>query len=148
MKDYSITTDVSRMDSKRIHQYLANESYWAAGIPLAVVERAMRNSICFAVLGPDDGLAGFARVVTDRATFAYLADVFILTPHRGQGLSKRLIDAILDHPDLQDLRRWLLATRDAHGLYSERAGFQPLSAPERWMERHNPNVYTDRPWMS
>lgn len=136
--DYEITTDVSRMDVDAIHAYLTR-AYWSVGVPKAVVERAMANSLCFGMLC-DGAQVGFARLVTDRATFAYLADVYILEAHRGRGLSKRLMDAIMAHPDLQGLRRMLLATRDAHGLYTQ-YGFVPLAAPDRFMERHDPTVY-------
>lgn len=143
-EDYTITDDITRIDIARVHRYLSEESYWAKGIPFEVVDRAVRNSLSFAVLDAQGGLAGFARVITDRATFAYLADVFILDAHRGKGLSKRLMAAIGDHPQLQDLRRWMLATQDAHGLYSQYAGFRPIRFPERWMERHDPDVYARR----
>ncbi len=114
--EYTITTDRSLMDVERIHRYLSQESYWAVGVPLQVVQRSMANSLCFAILAPDSGLVGFARVITDHATFAYLADVFILEGHRSQGLSKWLMETIVEHPDLQGLRRWILTTRDAHAL--------------------------------
>jgi GNAT superfamily N-acetyltransferase len=135
---YEITTDISRFDVGAIHDVLAG-SYWSPGIPRAVVERAVANSLCFGVLC-DDAQVGFARVVTDRATFAYLADVYILEAHRGKGLSKRLMERIKQHPDLQGLRRILLATRDAHGLYAQ-FGFRPLAAPHNMMEIHAPDVY-------
>ncbi len=141
MNGYTITTDASRMDAPRIHRYLSEESYWAKGVPLEVVERSIENSLCFAVLDVTGNIAGFARVITDKATFAYLADVFILEEHRGQGLSKRLVETIVSHPELQNLRRWMLATRDAHVLYSRYASFQPIASPDLWMERHDPDVY-------
>lgn len=144
VEGFSITDDVTRIDIARVHHYLSEESYWAKGIPFDVVDRAVRNSLSFAVLDAAGELAGFARVITDRATFAYLADVFILEQHRGKGLSKQLMAAILEHPQLQDLRRWMLATQDAHGLYSQYAGFRPIRFPERWMERHDPEVYSRR----
>lgn len=126
-----ITNDRARMDVTRIHDYLSNESYWARGIPRERVERSIENSLCF---GAFDGhtQVGFARVITDYATFAYIADVFVLESHRGHGVSKQLMQAISDHPELQTLRRWHLVTRDAHGLYA-RFGFAPLDAPERHM---------------
>jgi GNAT superfamily N-acetyltransferase len=133
-----ISADRNRFNLDLIHSFLAS-SYWAPGVPREVVARSLDNSLCFGVY--DRGKqVGFARVITDRATFAYLADVFILGSHRGRGLSKRLMEAIMSHPELQDLRRWSLVTRDAHGLY-ERFGFRSLAAPERWMERHDANVY-------
>lgn len=138
MPDYEITTDPARFDVDAIHAFLSS-SYWSPGVPRAVVERAIENSLCFGVL-LGDAQVGFGRVITDRATFAYLADVFVLEEHRGKGLSKRLMDAVVGHPELQGLRRMLLATRDAHTLYAK-YGFKPLAAPERMMEVHRPNVY-------
>jgi N-acetylglutamate synthase-like GNAT family acetyltransferase len=138
MSQYEITCDNTRLDIGAIHRFLA-QSYWSPGIPLATVERAIENSLCFGVL-VDGRQIGFARVITDKATFAYLADVYILPEHRGEGLSLRLMERIVQHPDLQGLRRLLLATKDAHTLY-EKFGFKPLAAPERLMEIHNPDVY-------
>ena len=138
---YEFTSDASKIDVSLVHRWLSEESYWAKGIPLAVVTRSIANSICFSILHPADGQVGFARVITDRASFAYLADVFVLTPHRGKGLSKRLMTFIEAHPDLQGLRRWLLATRDAHALYAQ-FGFAP-PIPGRLMERVNPKVYEE-----
>lgn len=137
---YEITTDCTRVDVTAVHRYLSEESYWAKNIPLEVVERSIRNSMTFAVLHGDE-LAGFARVTSDCATFAYLGDVFVLPAHRGKGLSRWLMECIGEHPHLQGLRRWILATADAHGLYAQ-SGFTPLKAAERWMERHNPGVYS------
>ena len=128
-----ITNDVDRMSVDVIHRYLSEESYWATGIPREVVERAMRHSLCFAALD-GDATIGFARVVTDRATFAYLADVFVLPPYRGRGVSKRIMAAIAAHPALQGLRRFHLSTKDAHGLYAQ-FGFTELATPERHMEK-------------
>jgi GNAT superfamily N-acetyltransferase len=139
MSTYEFSCDKQRLDIEVIHRFLA-QSYWSPGIPRAVVERAIAHSLCFAVFH-DNQQIGFARVITDTATFAYLADVFILPEHRGKGLSKRLVEQVIQHPDLQGLRRMLLATLDAHGLY-ERFGFRPLAVPERMMEIHNPNVYS------
>jgi GNAT superfamily N-acetyltransferase len=138
---YEFTSDASKVDVSLVHRWLSEESYWAKGIPLAIVTRSIANSICFSILHPADGQVGFARVITDRASFAYLADVFVLTPHRGKGLSKRLMTFIQAHPDLQGLRRWLLATRDAHALYAQ-FGFVP-PVPGRLMERVNPKVYEE-----
>lgn len=126
-----ITNDRARMDVTRIHDYLSNESYWARGIPRERVERSIENSLCFGAFD-DEVQVGFARVITDYATFAYIADVFVLESHRGHGISKQLMQAISDHPELQTLRRWHLVTRDAHGLYAQ-FGFAPLDAPERHM---------------
>jgi GNAT superfamily N-acetyltransferase len=136
--DYEISTDKGRLDRAAIHAFLA-ASYWSPGIPEAVVARAIEHSLCFGVFH-DGAQVGFARVVTDRATFGYLADVYLLEAHRGRGLARRLVGEILAHPDLQGLRRLLLATRDAHGLYAK-FGFRPLAAPDRMMEIHRPDVY-------
>ncbi len=138
MSDYEITTDPARFDVQAIHAFLSS-SYWSPGVPRAVVERAIENSLCFGVL-LGNAQVGFGRVITDRATLAYLADVYVLEEHRGKGLSKRLLDAVVSHPELHGLRRMLLATRDAHTLYAK-YGFTPLAAPERMMEVHRPNVY-------
>lgn len=147
--EYLISTEPAWLDLDVIHPFLSEHSYWARGIPRDVVARSIEHSLCFGVYAvqnttsnSDRRQIGFARITTDRATFAYLADVFILPEHRGQGLSKRLVEAILAHPDLQGLRRWMLATADAHELY-RRFGFTGLSHPERFMQRHNPNVYGD-----
>jgi len=138
MPAYEITSDVGRFDTDAIHAFLSR-SYWSPGVPRAVVERAIENSLCFGVL-LGTAQVGFGRVITDRATFAYLADVYVLEEHRGKGLSKRLMDAVVAHPDLQGLRRMLLATKDAHTLYAK-YGFEPLAAPQWMMEVHRPNVY-------
>lgn len=135
---YVITTDSARFDIDAIHAYLTR-SYWAEGIPRAIVERSLRGSLGFALL---HGAAqvGFARVISDRATFAYLADVYVLEEHRGRGLSKWLVEVVLAHPELQGLRRFLLGTRDAHGLYA-RYGFAPPARPEMFMEIARPGLY-------
>jgi GNAT superfamily N-acetyltransferase len=138
---YTISTDPYKLDIAVIHQYLSKDSYWAQNIPMEVVKRSIENSFCFG-LYYEDVQVGFARMITDKATFGYLADVFILPEHRGKGLSKWLIATIHAHPDLQGLRRWMLGTKDAHGLY-EQFGWAPL--PEeivpRFMQLHNPDVY-------
>jgi GNAT superfamily N-acetyltransferase len=139
MYPYEISCDKARFDIEAIHRFLT-QSYWSPGVPRTVVERSIGNSLCFAVLLEGQQIA-FARVITDKATFAYLADVYVLPEHRGKGLSLRLMEQIIQHPDLQGLRRMMLATRDAHTLY-EKFGFKPLAAPERIMEVHNPDVYT------
>jgi GNAT superfamily N-acetyltransferase len=139
--EFEISTDPARVDVAAVHSFLA-ASYWAEGIPLETVERSIRNSLCFAIYR-DHEQVGFARVITDRATFAYLADVFVLAPFRGRGLSRWLMQCILAHPELQRLRRWSLVTRDAHRLYKA-FGFQALRTPERWMELHDPHVYARR----
>jgi GNAT superfamily N-acetyltransferase len=138
--DYSISTDRARLDLDLdlIHHYLSNESYWATGRSREVVARAIEHSLPFGIYR-DQELVGFARIVTDYATFAWVADVFVLPEHRGRGLSKWLMEVIIAHPDLQGFRRWVLSTKDAHGLY-ERFGFISLHRPERWMERPDPNM--------
>ena len=135
---YDISTDPGRLQLEAIHAYLTR-SYWSPGVPRSVVARAIANSLCFGIyLGGEQ--VGFARLVTDKATFAYLADVYVLEAHRGQGLSKRLVAQIQAHPELQGLRRILLATRDAHGLYAQ-FGFNPLAKPETMMEIRNLDAY-------
>jgi GNAT superfamily N-acetyltransferase len=139
---YTVSTDPERIDLSVVHGYLAR-SYWATGIPVALVRKAIENSLCFGIY--DEGNAeqvGFARVISDYATYAYLADVFILEEHRGRGLSKWLMECILAHPELQLPRTFFLATKDAHGLYSQ-FGFIPVEAPERYMVRRNPEVFRD-----
>ena len=135
---YLISTDKSKIDIATVHRFLS-QSYWAEGIPIEIVKRGVDNSLCFAIY-QGERLIGFARVITDFATFGYLADVFILPEERGKGLSKWLMRVILDHPRLQGLRRFTLATRDAHGLYAQ-FGFTPFDKPERWMQRHAPDIY-------
>jgi len=139
---YSISTEPSHLDVSLIHGYLSNSSYWATGRTLEVVQRSIENSLCFGLYntGPDarEQQIGFARVVTDYATFAWLADVFVFAEYRGMGLSKWLMEVIIAHPQLQGFRRWLLATKDAHELY-RRFGFAELNEPARWMERFDPN---------
>ena len=141
---YRISTDRTLLDLDAIHNFLT-QSYWAAGIPRDVVARAIEHSLCFGVYRePEAGggrqQAGFARVITDYATYGYVADVYILEEHRGRGLGKWLMRCIMEHPELQGLRRWSLVTRDAHGLYRE-FGFRELAKPERHMELHRPDVY-------
>jgi GNAT superfamily N-acetyltransferase len=138
--EYSITTDQSKFDLEVIHHYLAYDSYWAQNIPMETVKKMIANSLCFGVCYQDKQI-GFARMITDKAVFAYLADVFILPEYRGQGLSKWLMQTILSHPDLQGLRRILLVTSDAHGLY-EKFGFELIKNPDKFMHIHNPDVYT------
>ena len=121
-----------------IHEFLSTSAYWALGRPRDVVERSIANSLAFGIYH-GDRQAGFARVISDYATFAYLADVFVLPEFRGQGLSKWLMEIISQHPDLQGLRRWVLATKDAHELY-RKFGFNEMMIPERWMERFTPNA--------
>lgn len=135
---FTVTCDPAKLDRALIAEFLAS-SYWAKGIPPATVERSIAHSLCFALLDRERQI-GFARVISDHATIAYIGDVFVLPDYRGRGLSKWLMACILSHPELQGLRRWILATRDAHGLY-EKFGFTALKRPEIFMELHDPNVY-------
>jgi GNAT superfamily N-acetyltransferase len=128
-----ISTDRDRIDTDLVHDYLSRESDWAAGIPRGILERSIHNSLVFGAYTSDGRQVGFARAITDYATFAHIADVFVLPGWRRQGLGKRLVEAILTHPKLQGLRRWSLATRDRHGLYA-RYGFTALAEPEIFME--------------
>jgi GNAT superfamily N-acetyltransferase len=136
--EYVISDDAQRLDVDAIHAYLAR-SYWAEAIPREVVERLVSHSLCFGLYHKGRQV-GFARAVTDRATFAYLADVYVLEEHRGRGLGKWLVQIVMAHPDLQNLRRFMLATKDAHGLYKQ-FGFTPLNFPDRLMECLHPDVY-------
>jgi GNAT superfamily N-acetyltransferase len=131
---YEVSDDPGRLDVPLVHRFLSTEAYWSPGVSRDVVERAIAGSIPFGLYAPGGAQAGFARAVTDRATFAYLADVFVLAPYRGRGLGVFLVGAVLAHPELQGLRRFVLATDDAHGVYA-RFGFAPLDVPGRWMER-------------
>jgi GNAT superfamily N-acetyltransferase len=139
MPPYETSTDPARLDLKAIHAFLTS-TYWSPGIPLATVQRAIENSVCVGAY-IDGQQIGFARMVTDKATFAYLADVYVLEEHRGKGLSKRMMEGLLQLQELQGLRRMMLATRDAHALY-EKFGFKALATPARFMELHNPNAYS------
>lgn len=136
--DFAISTRPERLDLGLIHGFLC-ASYWAEGIDEETVRRSIDNALCFGLYSGEAQI-GFARVISDRATFAYLADVFIVAPFRGRGLSKWLVETILAHPELQRLRRWMLATRDGHELY-RRYGFSDLAAPQRFMEKHDADVY-------
>lgn len=135
-KGYKISTDKALLDVDMIYNYLNDESYWAQGIPREKLEKAIANSLCFGVYEADKQV-GFARVITDNATFAYICDVFILATFRKKGLSKWLVQTIVNHSDMQGLRRWSLATADAQGLYSQ-FGFTQIIKPERWMEIFTP----------
>ena len=139
---YLVSTDPSLLDIDSIHAFLT-ATYWAEGVPRDIVERSLQHSISF---GLYDGQAqiGFARVITDRATFAYIADVYVEEEFQGQGLGKLLMRAVMAHPDLQGMRRWMLGTRDAHGLYHQ-FGFHEPRHPDRWMEKADPGVYTIGP---
>ncbi|MDH4162543.1 MAG: GNAT family N-acetyltransferase [Nitrospirota bacterium] len=138
---FEISADKGWLDVAMIHDFLSNRSYWAKGVPRATIERSVENALCFGVYCGGQQV-GFARVVTDFATIAYLGDVFILEPHRGKGLGKRLVRAIMDHPELQGLRLWILGTQDAHELY-RKFGFHKLKETpllERFMVIRNPDV--------
>ncbi len=129
-----ISTDRSRLDIAYIHRYLSEECYWSIGRSREIVEKSIANSLCFGVY--DGGRQiGFARVVTDSATFAWLCDVFIDAAYRGRGLGKQLVETVIGHPELQGMRNFILATRDAHELYRQYGGFEALAAPDRWMVR-------------
>lgn len=136
-----ITTDFSQMDFDMIHEFL-RKTYWSKGIPAAVLKKGLENSLCFAVFDAEKQI-GFARMITDKSTFAYLADVFVIPERRGQGVSKTLLDFVIAHPDLQGLRRMVLATADAHGLY-EKYGFTPLKNESLFMECWNPSIYQSK----
>jgi GNAT superfamily N-acetyltransferase len=131
---YLISTDKAKLDLGLIYQYLSGQSYWAAGRPWAAVQASIDHSLCFGVYAGEQQV-GFARIVTDYATFAWLCDVFVLESHRGRGLGKWLIECVVAHPDLQTVGIFLLATRDAHELYRRYGGFEALSSPEKWMAR-------------
>ncbi len=139
---YSVASDSTRLDVDAIHAFLTT-SYWCAGVPREIVERSLRGSICFGLYhtaGDKVRQVGLARVITDEATYAYLCDVYVLPEHRGRGLGRWLMQAVMSHPSLQGLRRFSLITRDAHRLYEE-FGFKPLAKPEGHLEIHRPNAY-------
>ena len=138
--DYLVSTDRSRLDLPAIHAFLTR-AYWSEGVPYATVERGIANSLPFGAYYDDGSLAGFARVITDFASFAYLADVFVLEAHRGNGLGKLLMEAVLSHPELHGMRRWMLLTRDAHGLYAQ-FGFKRTDRADRIMDRFDPEIYS------
>ncbi|SOE23926.1 Acetyltransferase (GNAT) domain-containing protein [Spirosomataceae bacterium TFI 002] len=134
------STNKAKIDLDVVHDYLCNESYWAKGIPIEVVKNSVENSLCFGIYQGSEQV-GFARVITDFSTFAYLCDLFVLAKFQGKGLSKFLMKCILSHSNLKGLRRFLLATRDAHGLYKQ-VGFTPIARPEFWMEINDSEVYS------
>lgn len=138
-REFTVSDRREDLDVDLIYCFLNDLSYWAKGISREVVVKSLDNSLCFGLFEGDKQI-GFGRVVTDRATFAYLADVFIVEDYRGKGLGKWLVECIVEHPELQSLRRWMLATADAQQLY-HRYGFAPLDKPERFMEKHNPAIY-------
>jgi N-acetylglutamate synthase-like GNAT family acetyltransferase len=137
---WSISHELSAAELDRVYRWISGQSYWAKGVPRTIFERAVEGAFCFVLRDGEGILRGFARVITDRATFAYLTDVFVDPQSRGKGAGKTLIGAIMAHPDLQNLRRWMLSTRDAHSFYA-RFGFAPLENPDRLMARHDPDVY-------
>lgn len=143
MKDeFTISTDKTKLSVDYIHQYLSQEAYWAANVPLDVVKRSIEGSLCFGIYHGQQQI-GFARVITDQATFGYLADVFVDTAYRGRGLSKWLMEVIMQYPGLQGLRRMMLATRDAHELY-KKFGFTGIDQPERLMQIVFENMYGNK----
>jgi len=137
--EFLISTSRDRLDLDVVHGFLTN-CYWAKGIPREVVVRSIEHALCFGIYDRNGAQVGFARVISDFATIAYVGDVFVLETHRGQGLGRWLMQCIMQHPTLQNLRRWILTTRDAHGLYAQ-VGFTPVKAPERFMELYRPSVY-------
>lgn len=139
LDEFTISTEKGRLRTDVIYKFLIEDSYWARTRSTGQMQKAIDNSLCFGLYAADEQI-GFARVVSDQATFAYISDVFILKEFRGRGLSKWLMETIVSYPDLQGLRRWLLATRDAHGLYSQ-FEFEALRFPDRWMERTAPDAY-------
>jgi GNAT superfamily N-acetyltransferase len=139
---FVLSTDRERLDLNATHEFLAKSSYWATKIPFETFARSAESSLCFGIYDSGGAQVGFARAISDFATFAYIADVFVLDSHRGQGLGKWLMECIQQHPQLQGLRRWVLTTRDAHGLY-EQYGFTSPKFPERYMEILRPNMYAE-----
>jgi GNAT superfamily N-acetyltransferase len=139
MEQLRLTTEAAELDVPLIHRFLSEESAWARGISLALVEESIRNSLNFGLFA-GAGQVAYARVVTDYSTFAYLVDVFVLAEHRGKGYSARLMAAVMEHPRLQGLRRFMLATSTAHGLYAK-FGFAAPARPQSLMERYAPDVY-------
>ncbi|BBB47838.1 GNAT family N-acetyltransferase [Pelolinea submarina] len=140
--DYFVSSDPSKLDLPFIHDWLANESYWATGIPFKLLERTLENSLCFGVYQNDGTQVGFGRVVTDYATFAWVTDVFITPEQRGKGLSRFLMETMLMHPELRVIRRWLLGTDEAHGLY-RKFGFVDLEHTENYLTKHRGRMYQD-----
>jgi GNAT superfamily N-acetyltransferase len=136
---YTVSTDTGRLDVAAIHDFLSNKSYWAQGVPLAILQKALAHSLCFGLYAGTEQI-GLARVITDCATYCYLCDVYVLESRRGRGLGRWLLECVTRHPDLQGLRRMSLVTADAHALYAQ-FGFVPPAKPERYMEKLNPDVY-------
>ena len=139
--DFTISTDKSKLDLEVIHDYLANQSYWSKNIPKERIRKSIANALCFGIYYKDKQI-GYAKVVSDFSTMAYLGDVFVLEDYRGQGLSKWLMETIMSHPEITGLRRWILLTSDAHELY-KKFGWQPIASPEKWMEIHRPDIFRE-----
>ncbi len=139
-EQYTISTDNTKLDEVMIHHFLYTTAYWAVGRPMDTVRKSIENSLCFGLFD-DTTQVGFARLVTDLATFGYLCDVFILPSHRGRGLGAWLVECIMEHPEVKNLRRILLSSRDMRELYQKHGGFQPLIYPNNWMEK-----FTDAPF--
>lgn len=137
--DYLLSTDKTKLDPDAIHEFLSTKTYWSLNIPRERVLKSIENSFCFGIYKENEQV-GFARVITDFSTIAYLGDVYITEAHRGKGLSKWLVETIMNHPDLQGMRRWILLTGDAHGLYRQ-YGWKEIEDPYKWMEIHNKKVY-------
>ncbi|MBX7041363.1 MAG: GNAT family N-acetyltransferase [Ignavibacteria bacterium] len=139
--EYLLSTDKSMLDLKMIHEFLSTESHWAKNIPYERVKKSIENSLCFGLY--HNGVQiGFARVISDYSTIAYLGDLFILKDHRGKGLSRWMLEVIMNHPDLTGLRRWILVTKDAHDVYQQ-YGWAMVARPENWMEIHDPEAYSN-----
>lgn len=138
--EYLLSTDKSKLDLKMIHEFLSTESHWAKNIPYERVKKSIENSLCFGLYHNDKQI-GFARVISDYSTIAYLGDLFILKDHRGKGLSRWMLEVIMNHPDLTGLRRWILVTKDAHDVYQQ-YGWAMVARPENWMEIHDPDAYS------
>jgi N-acetylglutamate synthase-like GNAT family acetyltransferase len=138
-EQFLISDNKSLFDVKSIHNYLCNESYWCKGIPLETVKRSIDNSLCVGVIYKNQTI-GFARIISDFSTFAYLCDVFVVNEFQGKGISKRMMNFIMHHPNLIGLRRWMLMTKDAHGLYKQ-FGWQQLASPDKAMEINFPDIY-------
>ena len=137
--EFCISTDKSKLDIDSIHEFLSTQAYWCLNIPKDKVQTAIENSLCFGVYLHEKQI-GFARIISDFSTIAYLGDVYILEEFRGKGLSKWLVEIIMNHPNLQGLRRWILLTGDAHELY-RKFGWTDIADPTKWMELHDKNVY-------
>lgn len=137
---FCISTDKTKLDVDSIHWFLSTKAYWSLNIPKETVQTAIENSLCFGVY-QNEKQVGFARIISDFSTIAYLGDVYILEEYRGNGLSKWLMETIMSHPHLQGLRRWILLTGDAHGLY-RKFGWTDIADSSKWMELHNKNVYS------